>query len=1859
MTSRAYEWLSNNGGTWSLASDWDDVTDGIDPSLTAPGASDSATVAGPSGASVQTIAGPGAAAIGLFTGNTHLAGTFAFGALTLGAGGAGGLLEAEAGDSLRAGTATLDSGSLLTGGGTVSVSGTLTLGSQSFGSAATLYAEDGGSVRTASLFMGVAGAAITVVSTASVEVGEAGGATAGALTVDAGALLVGQGGANAYGEVVNNGLITAQGGTLSLGALSGTGSLSIAAGATLELNGRTGAGQSISFAGTLATLAIATEFDAPPGTMTGFAAGDAIDMLGSPITGATYSSTGPNIGVLTLTYGGQTADTLTLAGSFIGDVFLPSSDGAGGTDITLAPAVVSTGGPSPGTTTPDDYVWIAPGAGAWNVAANWEDVSAGSGPAVVAPGVNDAVTMTGGADGFLVVAGPGNASSLSVTGALALSGVTNIGTLSVGSTVAAVLDLLPGAVMQALNATVADGGIDVSGAGGSLGIAGTLLLGGGPPGIGLPEASLSASDGASVTLAGLVMGGGSGAFVTTDPISSIVIGTAAGDAGAVTVAQGAVLSGNGTVNPFAPILDNGLIEATGTGETLTLGAVGGTGSLLIQSGATLDVLSPTSNAISFAAQDGSLVPTLDVGSELALPTGLLSGLAPGDVIDVLGDPISSVSLARSTTSPSTLTLYYGSTIIGRLSLAGSFPHEIFVTVPDAANGTDLLLVQQGGGGGGGGGGTGNTDTLAWTAPQSGAWSRAGNWTDLTTGASATSPPGEDNPVIVAGPTGSVFEGLTGPGTCSSLLFTGNTLLNGNFATGSLNIGTVLLGTLSTGTLEILAGDQFSATTADVMDGALLVAGNTTEAGIAGTLTVGGSGGVAAVAVSSNASMQAEGLVLGASPGSPSGAVINVDATGSLEVGTLGGVSAGALTIDTGADVSGAGSLDVQGAIIDNGIIAAAGGTLVVGAFSGVGTLTIGNEADLILATDDPSASACQIVFQGGGATLDLVGDLVANTSLPCIIVGFAPGDAIVSSNTPVSSVSFTQGAGAGTLTLSTGGSLTATMRLAGNYQGDVFAVQPDGTGSEITVTNPSSTGTGPSAGTPTPDLYVWTGADGSNWNDPVNWDDISASQTPALVAPGLNDLVTVDGGSGQNFLLIAGRANAAELTLQGNVALSGVFSAGGIDVGPGLLALGAGSSLAANAATAQGGIDVQGGTFSVGGSLLLAGGNSGGLMADSQAAVTVENLVMAAGSAVLADGTSSVDIGGLDDAAEGTVTVDQGSEASGAGGFDVLGSIVDNGIITAAGGTLTVGAIAGNGTLLIGQGAEMALAGPAGSGVIIDFAANGTLSATVAPAAAIEGFGSSDAILLPLSNATAATYAPSGSGTGVLTITGTGADGEQQTLATLTLLGVNAQSQFSVSGAAGGGTLLTTTTAQNGSSGSGGSTMSGSTTPGGQVWNTDQFIGDQPSFEQQALDDALAGLTSWVFNSPDGSFDGAYPDFGYANIGLASDPAAYGPAVALPYGYKVLIADGNNPINIVDWSIGDALLIGNAGNDSITSTAKNDTMLGAVGANTVFWATENATMVGGGNDTFVGEFGSINVTTSTNGSSAVWLGPADNSIITNGNDTVAYTGQSGIHNDTVRAEGGANTDSLIVGPDTGQMLYYAGAGQSTIVGKDGTMAAYGGTGHNLVVGLGGYLEYVGGAGTALVVGVAGDMYIQGGAGAMTVFGGLGSGEFSAQPGNSYFVVGDGPSTVDASAGNAVWLEGGANVVTSVNGGGVIVWGANSSGNNIFEAGSGPATLVGGYGNDLFEAGSGNATLEGGSGNETFSFSDGMAGGDDVLQNFVLGHDVIALHGYDESAASILSHDTVTGGSTILALNDGTHITLDGVTKLTAASFKIS
>ena len=1854
MSARSFVWLSIGGGAWGLGFNWADMTDGTDPSAVAPGAQDSVTFAGPTGASVQTVTGPGQAAAALFTGNTLLSGSFSIAQLTLGQADAGGLLELASGTALQSGTASIVSGSLITGAGAgLSVSGTLALGGAG-GTGAACNVTGGGTASVLSLFMASAGDSIYVDPASILEVGGTGQGRAGQLTIDAGGMLAGQGDANAYGAVTNNGTLAAQGGTLAVGALSGTGSLVVGGGATLRLDGACASGQSVSFAGANATLALQAEYDAPAGTLSGFAAGDAIDVCGSLISQASFQAAGTGGGTLTLFYGIQVAATLSLAGDYTGDVFLTTGDGAGGTLVTLAQAAGGgSGGASPGTSTPDQYSWIGGQSAAWSSAADWADTTRGQNPAAVAPGVNDLVTIAASQSAFSVIGGPANAASTAITGEVALTGAFGLGTLTLGSVsgpsyTAGALDLLAGTRVAAKYVTVSDGALSLAGSHSSLSVGGTLMLGGTPLGVGLPTASLSVTQGAVVQAGTLQMGGGSGDSIVTDPTGTLEVGTAGqAAAGAVTVDAGALLNGNGSINPYGLIVDNGTILASG--GTLTLGSVSGTGSLAVAGGATLELRAATAAAITLRGSQATGYAGLAFAGALAAPTGVISGFTAGDVIEYEGSPLTSVQFVAGSNG-GTLLLIYGTTVVTRLNLAGSFTNARFIETPDGSGGTVVSLTTATGGGGTAQGGT---DPLAWTNPVSGAWGQPADWTDLTTGNAASAPPGPQTPVTIAGPGGAVFEDVTGQGTCASLTATGNTLLTGGFATGQLSA--------ASGVLVIGGATTLAASQANVA-GELLASTGGARLSVAGTLSLAGT--VSLAAAQAHGQVQCGTLSL-------AGGQVTADATATFEVGTLGAPALGGVTIDAGAVASGFGSLNPFGPVIDNGTILAQSGTLSVGSVTGTGSLSVGTGATLALLSGD----ACPITLSGGGATL-----LVAGAALPTgTITGFAAGDAIVAGDTPIDSTRFQQGSGGlGTLTLDEAGQAVGQLLLAGNYAGQTFVVLPDGAGAAITL-GMQPTG-GPPAGTATPDHYVWLGGQGPLWSQAANWDDVTSGQSPAAVAPGLNDLVAVAGGTG-SALVIDGPGNAAALSLTGTVSLAGTYSLGTLAVGmagsAGLLALGAGGGVTAGSARVTGGVALDGGALSVEGTLALgAAGQPGGILDVSAGLAQAEGAVLAGTASALVVGTGgAAEIGGTLGAAAGTLQIDPGGVLAGAGLLSAAGGILDRGTITASGGTLSLGAVSGTGLLVVGVGAGLALSGTAAGGLTVDFAGGGTLSlgqAARTGGPAIADFGGGDAILLAAGGATAALYTQTAPGSGVLTI-----EAGTQTLAELTLLGEQSGLAFSVAGSAGGGTILTAQ--PDNTSGTGGTFMTNPTSSGGSQVTPSALEASLGSAIPYAIGD-LTGLlgttTAYAWFSADGLAPGAADtqDINVDVVGPLPQGSGSGDGpgfqMALQAGYQAVVLEGQENVQLTDGALGDALLVGNYGTDELAALGDNDTLVGATGANTTFYASLHAgahgsptghdvVIRGGGNDTIATNNDAAAITTS-GGHSEVFLGSpqnygATNNVRLDGSDTV-ICGGTGQTEDYVTVGAAAGlAGNLAFGPALGTLNFVGGATASTVVGTGGQVLEQGGAANGNILWAGrSAVSYEGGAGSASIVGGSSETYVHGGSGPVTVFGGTGQGIFSGAAGSA-FVVGDGASTVQAAAGVGVYITGGANVSVAGSAG-ADVYGGTSTGDNIFQAGAGSETLWGGLGSDTFLAGAGShALLISGGGDDVFSFLYGANNGaSDTIVGFVPGQSTIDLSGYGSTAPTI----TYGYGDSILNLADGSQIVVYDVSNLTAASLTL-
>ncbi len=134
-------------------------------------------------------------------------------------------------------------------------------------------------------------------------------------------------------NVADTGAIEAASGTLDFTQrLTGSGTMSVDGGATLEvdLSAASTLGMTFNGAGAVLALGNASKFAA---TINGFASTDTIDLLGTKATSATLGA-GDTLAVMN---GIKLVATLQLAGDFTGDTFNVASDGNGGTNVTVTP----------------------------------------------------------------------------------------------------------------------------------------------------------------------------------------------------------------------------------------------------------------------------------------------------------------------------------------------------------------------------------------------------------------------------------------------------------------------------------------------------------------------------------------------------------------------------------------------------------------------------------------------------------------------------------------------------------------------------------------------------------------------------------------------------------------------------------------------------------------------------------------------------------------------------------------------------------------------------------------------------------------------------------------------------------------------------------------------------------------------------------------------------------------------------------------------------------------------------------------------------------------------------------------------------------------------------------------------------------------------------------------------------------------------------------------------------------------------------------------------------------------------------------------------------------------------------------
>lgn len=439
-----------------------------------------------------------------------------------------------------------------------------------------------------------------------------------------------------------------------------------------------------------------------------------------------------------------------------------------------------------------------------------------------------------------------------------------------------------------------------------------------------------------------------------------------------------------------------------------------------------------------------------------------------------------------------------------------------------------------------------------------------------------------------------------------------------------------------------------------------------------------------------------------------------------------------------------------------------------------------------------------------------------------------------------------------------------------------------------------------------------------------------------------------------------------------------------------------------------------------------------------------------------------------------------------------------------------------------------------------------------------------------------------------------------------------------------------------------------------------------------------------------------------------------GGVVALPLGYDLMAIDATAPVTVSGGVSDGQVVVAGDGGLAFNASLGAGTVIAAGGNNLISvypGAGSQWIQTGAGDDTIVVLGGDDTVNAGT-GSNQILTGQGNDVINSNGTDLIAA---GDIGNVTINA--GANNPVAFFGP--GQTVFNAGTGQATVVSTVGqsTVNAQGGTqiwlGSNTdVVNTTGADTIIGNTGAATVNATAGNGFVFAGAGALDLFGGTGattvlgsvSGSATLQGGAgamidlSYhatqFTGGTGSSTVagfggsitvKAGAGGGVFLGGpaGGNSITGGSGQSIILGGgagdvltagtgagdaivagagaetvnaAASGGANKIYAGSGPDLIMTGTGSTNILTSTGAATIVSGRAIDLVAFVNGNHPSV-TIQNFSLTSDYLSLSGFPAGeVAAALGGQTTSGGSEMLTLSDGTHITLQGVTGLTAANF---
>ena len=368
---------------------------------------------------------------------------------------------------------------------------------------------------------------------------------------------------------------------------------------------------------------------------------------------------------------------------------------------------------------------------------------------------------------------------------------------------------------------------------------------------------------------------------------------------------------------------------------------------------------------------------------------------------------------------------------------------------------------------------------------------------------------------------------------------------------------------------------------------------------------------------------------------------------------------------------------------------------------------------------------------------------------------------------------------------------------------------------------------------------------------------------------------------------------------------------------------------------------------------------------------------------------------------------------------------------------------------------------------------------------------------------------------------------------------------------------------------------------------------------------------------------------------------------------SVIAGGGNNRVSVgAGQGQGDQFIRTGGGDDTIIAFGGHDVIQPGGGSNLVMLGLRDDTVYSTGSDTIVG--GPASATISATGRALTFLGAGGSSYVGTGAGTVVGNTGNDTLNSTSTSSGlfflGSGDDQVYAG---GQDTFVGGSGAASVTG-DARSLIYAGTGALTFMLSSAYSNaadtVVGRAGATVTVQSSANNYS-----APAVVFGLGGVDFEAAQDSraaATVIGGTAAVTVNAGWGGGVFLGG--------SGGGNIMRGNTlgfyGGGVTQFIGGGNGDTLIAGNGATALQPGPGTATLVAGGGTDILTFVHGTVS-TDAVSNFDITADRILLYNFPAGEVSAaLGGAVIVNGNETLALSDGTHITFQGITGLTAASF---